>query len=147
MPRPRDNLTAKGTRGFDILAGAAGLFFIVAVGFAAFPAIKDGPPTLGGLLLLVGLACVAGFGIFAFGAPDRTADDGPERLIDALDEAAAVVSTDGRIRAANAAWEPAMGRSARLSPGAGAEAALFSALNAGVLAVRIRAESRALRNG
>jgi two-component system cell cycle sensor histidine kinase/response regulator CckA len=132
MPRPRANLTAKAGRGFDVLVGAAGLFFVLAIAFAAYPAIKDGPPTVGGLLLLIGLACVGGFGIFAFGAPDRTVDDGPERLIDALDEPAAVVSTDGRIRAANAAWEPAVGRSSRLCPGADAQVALFSALNSGV---------------
>ena len=132
MARPRANLSLKGGRGgFDLLVAAASFFFVVAIGFAAYPAIKDGPPTVGGLLLLIGLACVAGFGIFAFGAPDRTADDGPERLIDALDEPAAVVSTDGRIRAANAAWEPAVGRSGRLSPGVDAAAALFSALNTG----------------
>ena len=98
-------LVARSSRRFDLLVAAAALFFAMAAAFAAYPAIKGGPGTVGGLLLLFGLAGVAGLGLFAFGAPDRVADDGPERLVDALDEAAALVSVDGKVRHANAQLE------------------------------------------
>ena len=54
---------AKPSRLVPILAG---LCFLGAVAFAAYPAIRAGASSLGGILLLVGLAGVVSIGFFAF---------------------------------------------------------------------------------
>ena len=50
---------APARRRFDPLTAAAVVFFVMAVVFAAAPAVNAGPATLAGLLLLIGLAGVA----------------------------------------------------------------------------------------
>src|SRR5438105_107260 len=49
---------------FEPLTAAAVVFFLMAVAFAAAPALNAGPTTLAGLLLLIGLAGVACLGLF-----------------------------------------------------------------------------------
>jgi two-component system cell cycle sensor histidine kinase/response regulator CckA len=116
---------------------AAGLF-AAALAAAAYPAFRTDPLSAPGMLLLVGLVGVAFLGFFAFGAADSrpVGDYGPEALIDALEEPAALVAPDGRVVAANAGWTVAGGDPHRLPRGAAAPA-LFIAL----------AEARAGRTG
>src|SRR4051794_24846897 len=90
------------------LTAAAVFFFLMAVAFAAAPAMNAGPTTLAGLLLLIGLAGVACLGLFVLRGslePAGEADPGAERLIDALSEPAAVAAPDGRVQASNGAWK------------------------------------------
>ena len=111
-----------------VLAG--GLFFVVAVLAAAYPAVRSGPATGGGLMLLAGLAGVAVLGLFAFRQPGHSeAFSDLLPLLGALAEPAAVVSPDGRILAANLAWRNAAGAGGRLPRQRGASP-LFSALKA-----------------
>jgi two-component system cell cycle sensor histidine kinase/response regulator CckA len=107
-----------------------GVFFIGAVAAAAYPALRAGPATGGGLMLLAGLAGVAVMGVFAFrqSGPAESAGD-LEGLLDALAEPAAAISPDGRILAANAAWRTAAAPLLRLPRPRGAST-LFSALKA-----------------
>ncbi|WGM39698.1 ATP-binding protein [Caulobacter sp. NIBR1757] len=117
---------------FDPLVGAAAVFFVLAVGFAAYPALEAGVDTLAGLLLLIGLAGVACLGLLAFrasGTPNE-ADDTPmlEAMVEALPEAAAVAGLDGKIIAANDPWTTELGAGGRL-PRNGQAAGLYGAFN------------------
>jgi two-component system cell cycle sensor histidine kinase/response regulator CckA len=116
----------------------AALCFLGAVAFAAYPAIRAGASSLGGILLLVGLAGVVSIGFFAFsGNPtgsgqseDTSEAEVRETLVHALNEPAAVAADDGRILAANPAWRLLLGQGMRL-PKAGKDASsLFTALTA-----------------
>jgi two-component system cell cycle sensor histidine kinase/response regulator CckA len=111
-----------------VMAGAA--FFVAAVLAAAYPALRAGPETAGGLMLLLGLAGVAVLGLYAFrqAPPADTAPD-LEPLLQALAEPACAIAADGRILFANAAWTAAGAPSGRLARPRGASA-LFSALRA-----------------
>lgn len=116
-------------RRLDLWVLVGGLFFIGAVAAAAYPALRDGPATGGGLMLLAGLAGVAVLGLFAFRqhVPSDIAAD-TNALLEALTEPAAMISGDGRILAANAAWRTASASATRLPrPRAGGHG-LFSAL-------------------
>ena len=118
---------------FDPLTAAAVVFFLMAVAFAAAPAMNAGPTTLAGLLLLIGLAGVACLGLFVLRGSAEVAGEAetsPNVLIDALSEPAAIAAPDGRVQAANAAWKSTIGMANRL-PKAGASASsLFAALSA-----------------
>ena len=115
----------------DPLALTAAGFFIVAAASAAYVALRSGPITGPGLLLLVGIGGVASVAVFAFLTSESGARTEPPKvriaptLVDSLAEPAAVVRADGRVVAANSAWRAAVGGSARL-PKAGSE--LYSAL-------------------
>ncbi len=121
-------------RRFDPFTGAAVVFFLIAVAFAAAPAINAGPETLASLMLLVGLAGVCCLGLFVLrGGPEPVASDadaGAEMFLQALDEPAAVAGPDGRLLAANAAWREAMGPADRLPKAGAAGVSLFGALAA-----------------
>src|SRR3954468_10738708 len=96
----------KGRKGIEPLIAAAVVFFLMAVVFAAAPAVNAGLTTLAGLLLLIGLAGVACLGLFVLrgsSEPSREAQPGAEQLVDALSEPAAIAAPDGRMHAANAA--------------------------------------------
>ena len=120
-------------RRFDPLTAVAGVFFLMAGAFAAAPAINAGPATLAGLLLLVGLAGVACLGRFVLRSTLETpAEHEPsaERLVEALDEPAALAALDGRIHACNAPWRETVGEAPRLPKSGASAASLFSALAA-----------------
>ncbi|WP_375267945.1 hypothetical protein [Phenylobacterium sp.] len=120
-------------RRFDPLTAVAVVFFLMAVAFAAAPAINAGPATLAGLMLLVGLAGVACLGLFVLRSSlEAPAEHEPsaERLVEALDEPAALAAVDGRIHACNAAWRDAVGEAPRLPKSGASAASLFSALAA-----------------
>ena len=117
---------------FDPLTALAVVFFLLALGCATAPAIKAGPATLAGLLLLAGLAgvaCLALIVVRGSGEPATEADGGPERLVDALSEPAAIAATDGRVYASNAAWRAALGEAPRLPKNGPSAASLFAALS------------------
>ncbi|CAN5371008.1 cell cycle histidine kinase CckA [soil metagenome] len=124
-------------RRFDPLTAVAAVFFVLAVGAAAYPALKAGPQTGPGLLLLVGLGGVAVLGVLAFALADRPArtpaqgDGSAETLVEALPEPSSVVKGDGSITACNAAWTQVWGDMRRLPRGNGA-----SALHPAMLAAR-----------
>ena len=120
------------SRRLDPLAMAAVGFFVLALLFAAYPAIRAGSATMGGLLLLLGLAGVAVFTILALrgGGQDAAAEGlDPEALILALAEPACVVTPDGRITGGNPAWEAMTGALRRL-PKSGGQGGFFAALTA-----------------
>ncbi|MET0274897.1 MAG: cell cycle histidine kinase CckA [Phenylobacterium sp.] len=124
---------SKPKRRLDLLTGAAVVFFLLAVVFAAAPAVNAGPATLAGLLLLIGLAGVACLGLFVLrGAPDPVNENEPraEALIEALAEPAAIAAPDGRVQAANRAWKALVGSSPRLPKTGASAASLFAALGA-----------------
>ena len=107
--------------------GAAALFCI-ALAAAAWPAFTADAGRAPGVLLLVGLVGVALLAVFAFGGAAQVSTEAGERLlVEALDEAAAVVTSDGRILAANAAWRESGADVQRLPRGAAAPA-LFMAM-------------------
>jgi two-component system cell cycle sensor histidine kinase/response regulator CckA len=120
----------KSSRRSDLWVMLGGVFFVAAVLAAAYPAVRAGPASGGGLMLLGGLAGVAVLGLFAFrqSAPVETPFDLPS-LLDALPEPAATVSLDGRILAANRAWRDAGAPGVRLPRPRGASP-LFAALKA-----------------
>ena len=131
-PMARADMSEKRKFRFDPLVGAAAVFFVLAVGFAAYPALEAGVETLAGLLLLIGLAGVACLGLLAFrasGTPTE-ADDTPvlEAMVEALPEAAAVAGLDGKIIAANEHWGAELGAGGRL-PRNGQAAGLYGAFN------------------
>ncbi|NEX94583.1 hybrid sensor histidine kinase/response regulator, partial [Caulobacter sp. 17J65-9] len=99
------------------------VFFLLAVAGAAYPALRS-DPSAPGLLLLVGLAGVALMAVFAFGAADGKTkpEAGPEALVEALEEPAALVTPDGRVLAANAAWRETGADASRLPRGTAAPA-------------------------
>ena len=111
-----------------VLAG--GGFFVAAMLAAAYPAWRAGPETVGGLMLLAGLAGVAVLGLFAFRqAPPADAASDLAVLLEALAEPAAAIAPDGRLLAANAAWTKAGAPAGRLPRPAGGSV-LFAALKA-----------------
>jgi len=118
-------------RRIDPLAAAAAVFFTLALVFGLYPAFRGGPASMGGLLLILGLAGVFFFGLLAFrGADGRPGDDvGAAALIDALGEPAALAAIDGRILAANTAWAAAVGETRRL-PKSSRSGELFAAIAA-----------------
>ncbi len=119
-------------RGFDPLTAAALVFFLLAVGLAATPALNAGPATLAGLLLLIGLAGVACLGLVVLrGTADPVTESEPgAELIEALAEPAAIATADGRVQAANAAWKKVLGGANRLPKTGASAASLFAALAA-----------------
>jgi len=117
---------------FDPLMALAILLFVIALACAAAPAIEAGPATLAGLLLLFGLAGVACLALLAVRSSSEAAaesDAGPERLVEALSEPAAIAAADGRILAANAGWRDALGDGMRLPKNGPSAASLFTALS------------------
>ena len=121
----------------DPLALAAAVFFIIAAGAAAYPALKAGPITGPGLLLLIGIGGVALAGVFSFLSADAPAREAPRldlapTLVASLGEPACVAKADGRIVAANPAWREAIGGGSRLpKSGSNLYAALVAAKRAG----------------
>jgi two-component system cell cycle sensor histidine kinase/response regulator CckA len=121
----------------DPLALAAAVFFIIAAGAAAYPALRAGPITGPGLLLLIGIGGVALAGVFTFLSADAPAREPPRldlapTLVASLNEPACVVRADGRIVAANPHWREVAGAGSRLpQSGAGVYAALISAKRSG----------------
>ena len=96
MAEPQVRNVRKGL--FEPLTAAAVVFFLMAVVFAAAPAMNAGPTTIAGLLLLIGLAGVACLGLFVLrGSTDAPSDSQPgaELLVDALSEPAAIASNSG----------------------------------------------------
>ena len=131
MVEPQVRKARKGR--FDPLTAAAVVFFLMAVAFAAAPAMNAGPTTLAGLLLLIGLAGVACLGLFVLrGSAEGSGEteDSPNLLIDALSEPAAIAAPDGRVQAANAAWKSAIGMASRLPKSGASASSLFAALSA-----------------
>jgi two-component system cell cycle sensor histidine kinase/response regulator CckA len=127
-----------GGRSIDLgFAAAAGLF-LIALGAAAWPALRTDPASAPGLLLLLGLTGVAFLAVFAFGAAEgrEREEDAAERLLAGLDEPAALATPEGRVTAANDAWARAA-RGARRLPRGEAAPALYVAI----------AEARAGRTG
>jgi two-component system cell cycle sensor histidine kinase/response regulator CckA len=117
---------------FDPLVASAAMFFVLAVGFAAYPAMEAGIETLAGLMLLIGLAGVAGLGLVAFraSAASEAEDDSPllDLMVEALSEPTAITGLDGRILAANERWHDQVGGAARL-PRNGQATGLYGAFN------------------
>ena len=131
MAEPPSDTGAK--RRFDPLTAAAVVFFLLAVMFAAAPAVNAGPATLAGLLLLIGLAGVCCLGLFVLrgsAEPVADAETGIDKLIQALSEPAAIAAPDGRLQATNAAWREVLGASPRLPKSGASAASLFAALGA-----------------
>jgi two-component system cell cycle sensor histidine kinase/response regulator CckA len=116
----------------DILVLAGGAFFVAAVLAAAWPLVRSGPGTVGGLMLMAGLGGVAILGLIAFrhAPPPETSSD-LEPLLEALDEPAAAVAADGRLAAVNGAWRNALGPMTRL-PNPRGPSALYSMMKAAV---------------
>jgi len=115
------------------LITAAVVFFLMAVAFAAAPAMKAGLTTIAGMLLLIGLAGFAVLGLFVLrGSAEAPAGSEPDadQLIDALSEPAAIAAPDGRVKSANSAWKAVMGLSGRLPKSSASAASLFTALTA-----------------
>ena len=133
----------------DPLAIAAATFFGFALLFAVVPALRAGAGSMGGLLLLLGLAGVGFFAILALrGLKDSGGETGAAGLlVAALSEPAALASSDGRILEANPAWDSLVGLGERL-PKSVAGGGLFVALSAarrgevGAAALRIGAADR-----
>src|SRR5579862_5093675 len=131
MAEPHVRKPRKGR--FDSLMAGVLVFFLMAVAFAAAPALNAGPTTLAGLLLLIGLAGVACLGLFVLrGSAETPAETqlGAEQLVDALSEPAAIAAPDGRVQAANAAWKSMIGLGARLPKSGASASSLFAALTA-----------------
>ncbi|MFN3515068.1 MAG: cell cycle histidine kinase CckA [Phenylobacterium sp.] len=127
------NSQDRAARRFDPMTAVAAACFLVAVGFAAVPALHAGPTTMAGLLLLIGLAGVACLGLFALRSsaePVAEAEPGADQLVHALTEPAAIAAADGRIHACNAAWNETVGAAPRLPKAGPSAASLFSALTA-----------------
>jgi two-component system cell cycle sensor histidine kinase/response regulator CckA len=121
----------------------AGGFFLLAMGLAAVPALRAGPATLAGLLLLIGLAGVALIGLIAFRGSVQPQASGTEDdvLLGALSEAAAIAALDGRLVASNASWRETAGSSKRLpKTGEGLFAALSLARRGEIANAQIRAK-------
>jgi len=119
------------SRRIDPLATAAAVFFVLALAFGLYPALRGGQPSLGGLLFLLGAAGVAFFTALAFRTGEtRSGEDvGAGALIDALGEPAALAAIDGRILAANFAWTSTVGDARRL-PKSSRSGELFAAIAA-----------------
>jgi len=120
-------------RRFDVLTSAALAFFLLAVGFTAWVAMHSSPVLLATLMLLAGLTGVACLGLFVLRGsvePAADAELAPERLIEALGEAAALAYADGRLLAVNSAWRESVGAAPRLPKTGAPAASLFAALGA-----------------
>jgi two-component system, cell cycle sensor histidine kinase and response regulator CckA len=127
-------------RRLDLAVLLGGAFCVVAMLAAAYPALRAGPDTGGGLMLLAGLAGVAVLGLFAFRqAPQGEPASDLDPLLGALDEPAAVIAQDGRLLSTNAAWRRAGAPTGRLPRPSGGSA-LFSALKTAALGQAGRAE-------
>jgi len=117
---------------FDPLTAVAVVFFVIALVCAAAPAVNAGPTTLAGLLLLAGLAGVACLALMVVRGSGEAAVEheaaGPERLVDALSEPAAIASADGRILASNSGWRDVIGMALRLPKNGPSAASLFAGL-------------------
>lgn len=118
-------------RGFNAIGAVGAALFVTAILFAAVQAFGAVPITGPGLMLLVGLAGVAFIGIFAFGSsePHRSEGENWSEILDALPEPSAVLSGDGRVLRANAAWSEAFGSSRRF-PKTAEAGGLYTALTA-----------------
>jgi len=145
MPGPK---SAKGERHkVDALTSAAVGFFLLAVGFTGWVALRSSAQLTAMLLLLSGLAGVACLGLFVLRSAAEPAAEpelSPERLLEALDEPAALAAVDGRLQAMNKAWLASVGAAARLPKTGPAAVSLFAALSA---ARRGEAGRTALRLG
>jgi two-component system cell cycle sensor histidine kinase/response regulator CckA len=127
-------------KGLDLLVLLGGLFFVAAVGAAAYPAIRAGADSAGALMLLAGLGGVAILGLIAFRqAPRVEAASDLEPLLNALAEPACAAAADGRIFVANAAWRRAFDGAARL-PAPRAASSLYIVLKAALAGDTGRAE-------
>jgi two-component system cell cycle sensor histidine kinase/response regulator CckA len=121
------------TRKVDPFIALAVLFFVLAVAFAGAPLANEGPETLAGALLLIGLAGVCCLGVFVLRGPveePAELEAGAEAFLSALNEPAAVIAPDGRVLTANPAWREAMGTGPRLPKSGAAASSLFGALAA-----------------
>ena len=117
----------------DALTGAALGFFMLAVGFTAWVAMHSSPSLLATLMLLAGLTGVTCLGLLMLrGSPETVADPelAPERLVEALDEGAALAAADGRLQATNRAWRESVGAAPRLPKTGPAAVSLFAAMAA-----------------
>ncbi|MFZ0267139.1 MAG: hybrid sensor histidine kinase/response regulator, partial [Caulobacter sp.] len=100
---PMNDFGARGPAGVakrrpDLLIWGAAVFLVLAAVFAAAPALRAGPATLAGLLLLGGVAGVAILGLVAIRASTALGDpepEGAEALVEALSEPAALTAADG----------------------------------------------------
>src|SRR5688572_30172574 len=90
--------TGRKHRRVDPLLLAVGLFFVIAVAAAAYPALRTGP-SVPGMALLIGLAAVCFLGLFAFVRFEAPAEPGLDAnlLTQSLEDPACVVSADGRL--------------------------------------------------
>jgi two-component system cell cycle sensor histidine kinase/response regulator CckA len=118
-------------RRLDPFAIAAGVFLVAALAFGVYPAFRAGPTSLGGMLVLGGLAGVAFFAILALRGRRPGPAEGIEvlRLIEAIGEPLALATADGRILNANGGWADAVGAGSRL-PKSVDPGGLFGALSA-----------------
>ena len=73
MAEPHVRKARKGR--FDSLMAGVLVFFLMAVAFAAAPAMNAGPTTLAGLLLLIGLTGVACLGLFTLRGAAEVVDE------------------------------------------------------------------------
>lgn len=119
---------ASGIDGLDLLV--LGLFASV-VALAAWTVLTSGPETAAGGLLFAGLTGFVALGFLVFRSARRSAsppDAGEGQFILALEEPAAIVAVDGRIRVANPAWLDLMGPAHRLPRTSASAPVLFEAL-------------------
>ena len=119
---------ASGIDGLDLLV--LGLFATV-VALAAWTVLRSGPDTAAGGLLFAGLTGFIALGFLVFRSARRlpsSTDAGEEPFLSALEEPAAIVAVDGRIRFANPAWRSLMGQAHRLPRTSASAPGLFEAL-------------------
>ncbi|MCA6299892.1 MAG: hybrid sensor histidine kinase/response regulator [Phenylobacterium sp.] len=119
---------ASGIDGLDLLV--LGLFATV-VALAAWTVLRSGPDTAGGGLLFAGLTGFIALGFLVFRSARRSpssTDAGEQPFLSALEEPAAIVAVDGRIRFANSAWRSLMGQAQRLPRTSASAPGLFEAL-------------------
>ncbi|HEX4198113.1 MAG TPA: ATP-binding protein [Caulobacteraceae bacterium] len=123
-------IAGRSLRRLDPFAVAAGAFLLLALAFGAYPAFRAGPGSLGGALVLGGLAGVAFFAILALRGRGPGPAEGIEvlRLIEAIGEPVALATADGRILTANPGWGEIVGPGGRLPKSVDA-GGLFSALS------------------
>ena len=130
MPQPLKT-DGRNARGLDPFALAAGIFLLLALLFGAYPAFRSGAASLGGVLLLTGLAGVAFFAILALRGRGPGPGEGLEvvTLIDAVSGPLALATADGRILSSNLGWEQIAGAGGRL-PKSIEAGGLFTAIGA-----------------
>lgn len=119
---------ASGIDGLDLLV--LGLFATV-VALAAWTVLRSGPDTAAGGLLFAGLTGFIALGFLVFRSARRSpssTDTGEEPFLSALEEPAAIVAVDGRIRFSNPAWRSLMGQAHRLPRTSASAPGLFEAL-------------------